>query len=140
MVTGSLSKGRAYQFSNRLGIPFPYARVMGCFLPSRQGLSFRFHSFPLCLLSTLLLVMLCAVPLPLQGQADSGTQACGGNSTVDALGAKTAAGRREVEQQGTDCGDDRLPVIGPEFSEEDPYSEEAGIPVQLQPYLYGSGA
>src|ERR1700689_4403563 len=94
MGTRSLSKGRAYQFSNRLGIPFPYARVMGCLLPSRQGLSSRFHSFPLCLLSTLLLVMLCAVPLQLQGQADSGTQACGGNSTVDALGAKTAAGAR----------------------------------------------
>jgi hypothetical protein len=38
--------------------------------------------------------MLCAAPLQLEGQADSGTQVCGGNSTVDALGAKTAAGAR----------------------------------------------
>jgi len=96
MGTRSLSKGRAYQFSDRLDvrIPFPYARVMECLLPSRQGLNSRFHFFPLRLVSTLLLVMLCAVPLQLEGQAGGGTQVCGGNSTVDALGAKTAAGAR----------------------------------------------
>ena len=37
--------------------------------------------------------MVCA-PLQLEGQAGGGTQACGGNSTVDALGAKTAASAR----------------------------------------------
>jgi hypothetical protein len=96
METGSLSKGRAYLFSNRLNVcaPFPYARGMGCLFPSRQRFNSRFHFFPLRLVSTLLLVMICAAPLQLEGQADGGTQACGGNSTVDALGAKTAAGAR----------------------------------------------
>jgi hypothetical protein len=38
--------------------------------------------------------MVCAAPLPFEGQADGGTQACGGNSTVDALGEKTATSAR----------------------------------------------
>ena len=94
MGSRSWSKGRLYLITNRLDIrpPRPYARVMECLLPSRQRLNSRFHSFPLRLVWTLLLVMLCAAPL--EGQADGGAQACGGNSTVDALGAKTAAGAR----------------------------------------------
>jgi hypothetical protein len=40
------------------------------------------------------MVMVCAAPLQLEGQAVSGPQACGGNSTVDILGAKTAASAR----------------------------------------------
>ena len=63
MGTRSWSKGRLYRIKNRLDIriPFPYARVMECSLPSRQRLNSRFHSFPLHLVSALLLVM--AVPL-----------------------------------------------------------------------------
>jgi hypothetical protein len=96
MGTRSWSKGRAYQFSGYLDarIPFPYARVRECLLPIRQRLNSRFHSFPLRLVSALLLVMLCAVPLQLEGEAASGMQACGGSSTIDALGEKTAAGAR----------------------------------------------
>jgi hypothetical protein len=96
MGTRSWSKGRAYLFRSRsdVRIRSPYARVMECLLPSRQRLNSRFHSFPLRLVSTLLLVMVCAVQLQLEGQADGGTQPCGGSSTVDTLGAKTAAGAR----------------------------------------------
>ena len=75
-------------------LPCPSARVKECSTPGRQRFSSRFHSFRLGLVSTLLLVMLCAGPLQLEGQVDGGKQACGGNSTVDALGAKTAAGAR----------------------------------------------
>jgi hypothetical protein len=45
------------------------------------------------LVQTLLLVV-CAAPSLLAAQAGGGTQACGGNSTVDALGAKTASSAR----------------------------------------------
>jgi hypothetical protein len=95
MKSRSWSKGRLYRIRNRLDIrlPCPHARVMQCSTPDRQRFSSRFHSFRLGLVPTLLLVMLCAVPLQLEGQ-EGGTQACGGNSTVDALGAKTAAGAR----------------------------------------------
>ena len=75
-------------------LPCPSARVKECSTPGRQRFSSRFHSFRPGLVSTLLLVMLCAVPLPLKGQVDGGKQACGGNSTVDTLGEKTAAGAR----------------------------------------------
>ena len=93
MGTGSWSEGRLYRIKNRLDIvpAFPYARVMECPTLSRQRSNSR---FPFRLLSALVLVMLCAAPLGLEGQAASGTQACAGNSTVDALGAKTAAGAR----------------------------------------------
>jgi hypothetical protein len=96
MKSRSWSKGRLYRIRNRLDIrlPCPNARVMECSTPDRQRFSSRFHSFRLGLVLTLLLVMLCAAPPQLEGQADGGTQACGGNSTVDALGAKTAAGAR----------------------------------------------
>ena len=96
MGSSSWSKGRLYLIHNRLDIrlPCPNGRVMECLLPSRQRVTSRFHSFPLRLTSALLLVMLCATPLQLEGQADGGTQACGGSSTVDALGTKTAAGAR----------------------------------------------
>ena len=66
---------------------------MECLLPSRQRFSSKlFHSFRL--LAALLLVMVCAAPLQLEGQTGGGPEVCGGNSTVDALGAKTAAGAR----------------------------------------------
>jgi hypothetical protein len=90
MESRSWSKGRLYLIKNRLDIriPFPYAQAMECSLPSRQRLNTRFHSFRLGLVPLLFLVMVCAAPLQLEGQA------CGGNSTVDALGAKTAASAR----------------------------------------------
>jgi hypothetical protein len=96
MKSRSWSKGRLYRIRHRLDIrlPCPYARVMECLLPSRQRINFRFHPFPLRLVSTLLLVMLCSAPLQLEGEVNGGTQACGGSSTVDALGEKTAAGAR----------------------------------------------
>jgi hypothetical protein len=96
MKSRSWSKGRLYRIRNRLDIRLRcfYARVTERSTPNRQRFSSRFHSFRLGLVSTLLLLMLCAVPLQLEGQADGGMQACGGNSTVDALGAKTAAGAR----------------------------------------------
>jgi hypothetical protein len=52
----------------------------------------RIHPFRLSLVSAFLMVVLCATPL--LAQAGGGTQACGGNSTVDILGAKTAASAR----------------------------------------------
>jgi hypothetical protein len=97
MGTRSWSKGRLYRIKNRLDIriPFPYARVMECSLSSRQRFNFRFQFDPGRLVSALLLpLMLCPAPPQLEGQTGSATQACGGNSTVDALGAKTAASAR----------------------------------------------
>jgi hypothetical protein len=96
MESRSWSKGRLYRIRNRLDIrlPCPYARVTECSTPGRQRFSSRFHSFRPGLVLTALLVMLCSAPLKLEGQVDGGTQACGGSSTVDALGEKTAAGAR----------------------------------------------
>jgi hypothetical protein len=96
MGTRSWSKGRLYRIKNHLGIApaFPHARVTGFLLPRRQRFDSRFHSFRLHLVPALLLIMVCAAPPHLKGQAGSGAQACGGNSTVDALGAKTAASAR----------------------------------------------
>jgi hypothetical protein len=90
------SKGRLYLIRKRLDIrlPFPYARVLECSLPGRQRFSSRFHPPRLRLVPALLLVMVCAAPLQFEGQAGAGTQACGGNSTVDALGEKTATSAR----------------------------------------------
>ena len=62
--------------------------------PGRQKFSSRFHPPRLRLVPALLLVMVCAAPLQFEGQAGAGTQACGGNSTVDALGEKTATSAR----------------------------------------------
>src|ERR1700677_3086370 len=93
MGTGSWSKGRLYRIKNRLDIvhAFPYARVMEFSTLSCQ----RFNSrFAFRLVWVLFMVMVCAAPLQLEGQAGSGPQACGGNSTVDILGAKTAASAR----------------------------------------------
>ena len=53
----------------------------------------RFRPFRFALVPTVLLVV-CAAPGLLEAQAASGTQACGGNSTVDALGAQTATSAR----------------------------------------------
>ncbi len=95
MGTRSWSEGRLYRIKNRLDIriPFPYARVMECSLPSRQRLNSRFHSFRVHLVPAFLLVSLCAAPLQMRGQA------CGGSSTVDSLGAKTAASARSFLAQ-----------------------------------------
>jgi hypothetical protein len=96
MGSSSWSKGRLYLIRKRLDIrlPFPYARVLECCLTSRQRFSSRFHPPRLRLVPALLLVMVCAAPLQFEGQAGAGTQACGGNSTVDALGEKTATSAR----------------------------------------------
>ena len=93
MGTRSWSKGRLYRIKKRLDIvpTFPYARVMEFSTLSRQ----RFNSrFPLRLVWALFMVMVCAAPLEMEGQDGAGPQACGGNSTVDSLGTKTAASAR----------------------------------------------
>jgi hypothetical protein len=89
MGTRSWSKGRLYRIKNRLDIRlrFPYARVMECLLPGRPRLNSRFHSLRVPVVPALLLVTLCAAPLQVRAQA------CG-SSTVDDLGAKTAASAR----------------------------------------------
>ncbi len=93
MGTRSWSKGRLYRIKNHLDIgpANPYARVMECSTLGRQRFNAR---FPFRLVWALLTVMVCAAPPHLQGQAVSAAQACGGNSTVDALGAKTATSAR----------------------------------------------
>jgi hypothetical protein len=60
----------------------------------RKNFEFWFHSCGTCLVPMILLVLLCAAPSLLEAQAGSGLQACGGNSTVDALGARTATSAR----------------------------------------------
>jgi hypothetical protein len=93
MGTKSWSKGRLYRIKNRLDIgpAFPYAPVMEFSTLSRQRFTSR---CPLRLVWALFMVMVCAAPLQLEGQAAPGPQACGGNSTVDTLGAKTAESAR----------------------------------------------
>jgi hypothetical protein len=93
MGTRSWSKGRLYRIKNHLDIAraIPYARVMECSTLVRWRSSFR---CPLRLVWASLLVMVFAGPLQMHGQAGSGSQACGGNSTVDTQGAKTAASAR----------------------------------------------
>jgi hypothetical protein len=85
MGTRSWSKGRLYRIKNHLDIApaIPYARAMK-----------YFHSFALRPVPLLLLIMVCAAPSHLEGQAANGAQACGSNTTVDALGANTAASAR----------------------------------------------
>jgi hypothetical protein len=96
MGTRSWSKGRLYRIKNHLDIApaIPYARAMECSFPRCQRFDSRFCSFGLRLLSALLLIAVCAAPPHLEGQATSGVQACGGNTTIDSLGAKTAASAR----------------------------------------------
>jgi hypothetical protein len=93
MGTRSWSKGRLYRIKNHLDIAraIPYARVMEFSTLVRQRSGLR---YPLRLVWASLLVMVCAGPLQVQGQTGSGSQACGGNSTVDTQGAKTAASAR----------------------------------------------
>jgi hypothetical protein len=55
--------------------------------------NYRFHARRLGL-QTLLLVAICAAPGILGAQAGSGVEACGGNTTIDAMGAKTATSAR----------------------------------------------
>jgi len=94
MGSRSWSKGRLYRISIRLDIrfSFPYAQTMECPHPRGQMASSRIRPFRLILVPIFLWVMLCATPL--LAQAGGGTQACGGNSTVDALGEKPAASAR----------------------------------------------
>src|ERR1700728_50657 len=94
MGTRSWSKGRLYRIKNHLDIAcaIPYARVMECSFPCRRRFDSRFRSFWLRLVPALLLRVWAAL-LHLEGQA-RGVQACGGNSTVDSLDAKTAASAR----------------------------------------------
>ena len=94
MGSRSWSKGRLYRISIRLDIrfSFPYAQTMECPHPRGQMASSRIRPFRLILVPIFLWVMLCATPL--LAQAGGGTQACGGNSTVDALGEKTATSAR----------------------------------------------
>jgi hypothetical protein len=54
----------------------------------------RFRLCRVGLIQTVLLVVVWAAPGMLQAQAGASTAACGGNSTIDVLGAKTAAGAR----------------------------------------------
>jgi hypothetical protein len=54
----------------------------------------RFRPCRVGLIQSVLLVVVCAAPGMLQAQAGTSTAACGGNSTIDVLGAKTAAGAR----------------------------------------------
>jgi hypothetical protein len=93
MGTRSWSKGRLYRIKNHMDIAraIPYARVMECSTLVRQRFRTRFL---FRLVWALAMGMACASPLQVQGQAGSGSQACGGNSTVDTQGAKTAASAR----------------------------------------------
>jgi hypothetical protein len=93
MGTESWSKGRLYRIRNRMDIhaAFPYARVMELSTHNLQRFKVR---FPFRLAWALFMLMVCAAPLQLEGQTGSAPQACGGNSTVDILGAKTAASAR----------------------------------------------
>ncbi len=54
----------------------------------------RFHLCRLGLIQAALLVVVCATPGMLEAQAGASTAACGGSSTIDGLGAKTAASAR----------------------------------------------
>jgi len=54
----------------------------------------RFRLCRVGLIQTVLLVVVCAAPGMLEAQAETSPAACGGNSTIDVLGAKTAAGAR----------------------------------------------
>jgi hypothetical protein len=62
----------------------------------------RFRLFRLAVVPTVLLAV-CAAPGLVEAQAASGTQACGGNSTVDALGAETAMSARAFLAQLQGC-------------------------------------
>jgi hypothetical protein len=54
----------------------------------------RFRSRRLGLTQTVLMVVVCAAPGILEAQAGTTAAACGGNSTIDVLGAKTATSGR----------------------------------------------
>ena len=75
MGSSSWSKGRLYLIRKRLDIRLPFP--------------LRFRLVP-----TLLLVMVCAALPRVEGQAGGPPEACGGDSTVDALGEQTATSAR----------------------------------------------
>jgi hypothetical protein len=54
----------------------------------------RFRLCRVGLIQTVLLVVVCGAPGMADSQAETSTAACGGNSTIDVLGAKTAADAR----------------------------------------------
>jgi hypothetical protein len=73
---------------------FPYARVMGFSPLSCQPCKSRFRSVLHGVVGAVLLVLVCAAPFGPEARAANDPQSCGGNSTVDALGAKTATSAR----------------------------------------------
>jgi hypothetical protein len=71
-------------------LPFTYAQFMECSVlgrPKSKSRCFR-------LAQGVLLVTLCSAPTLVGAQAPAGNQPCGGNSTVDSLGEKTATSAR----------------------------------------------
>jgi hypothetical protein len=54
----------------------------------------RFRPWRVGLIQTVLLVVVFAAPGMVNAQAEKGTAACGGNSTIDVLGAQTATAAR----------------------------------------------
>jgi hypothetical protein len=71
-------------------LPFTYAQCMECSVPGRPKSKSRCFR----LAQGVLLVTLCSAPTLVLAQAAVGNQPCGGNSTVDALGEKTATSAR----------------------------------------------
>ena len=148
MGTRSWSKGRLYRIKNHLDIAraIPYARVMEWSTLVRRRSSLR---CPFRLVWTSLLVMFFAGPLQVHGQTGSGSQACGGNSTVDTQGAKTAASARAFlaqlqaavqsnnKEQITEMISYPLLVL---YSGKRTHIREEGVPDKLRAHLYGLGA
>jgi len=76
---------------------FSYARIMECSVSGRRKSKSRCLGSRL--VQSILLLAICSAPSLLGAQAGGGNPACGGNSTVDALGVKTAASARAFLDQ-----------------------------------------
>jgi hypothetical protein len=74
----------------------------------------RFRTSRIGLMQSVLLVVVCAVPGMLDAQAGTSASACGGNSTIDVLGAKPAAAARAflVQLQGAVQSNNKEAVAG----------------------------
>jgi hypothetical protein len=74
----------------------------------------RFRSSRIGLMQSVLLVVVCAVPGMLDAQAGTSASACGGNSTIDVLGAKPAAAARAflAQLQGAVQANNKEAVAG----------------------------
>ena len=59
----------------------------------------RFHPRLPAIAPAILLIMICSIPSLLEAQAGASQRACGGSSTVDILGAKTATSARAFLDQ-----------------------------------------